>query len=289
MENSPNLQNLETASSSAELAGQEGYSVAQTYRRFRANNGTAPMAMRRKLLLERAAWMLRWTGQTVGEIAMEARYETSDGFARAFRSAYGLGPRDWRKLGAEDFRIGGPGGVHYHPNGDKNRVSKETTLNLYEQLMEDHRVETHRLIDLAYTLHSRDEVIPNIEPFPWCGNELTINRLVERCSTFAEPWLHALRQIKFGDKPETAADHHDRLEKNHEAWMKLYNEVVEDGAWNLTFVDADCNPPEVFAYGFVMKHTLHFNTHQRVTLAIQLRAKGVDAGMGDQPAANQAV
>lgn len=243
--------------------------------------------MRRRLLLERAAWMLLWTSRPIGEIAMDARFESTDGFARAFRSAYGISPRDWRKLGAEDYRIGGPSGVHYHPEGDRRQTNKEQTLNLYEQLMEDHRAETHRLIDLAYTLDSRDEVIPNIDPFFWCGTDLGLNQLVERCSTFAEPWLHALRQIKFGDAPETADDHHNRLEKNHEAWMKLYQEVIDDGAWNLTFVDADCNPPEVFAYGFVMKHVLHFNSHQRIVLATQLRAKGLDAGLGDQPRSAQ--
>ncbi|MBC8066604.1 MAG: helix-turn-helix transcriptional regulator [Chlorobia bacterium] len=284
MENTPNLEDLEGANTGSELANEAGYSVAQTYRRFRSATGASPMAMRRRLLMERAAWTLRWTGRAIGDIAMEAHFETSDGFSRAFRSAYGIGPRDWRKLGAEDYRIGGPGGVHFHPDGEARPVGKENQMNLYEQLMDDHRAETHRLIDLAFTLTDRNQPIKDVDPFPWCGQDLTVEQLVERCSTYAEPWLHALRQIKFGDKPETAAEHHARLEKNHEAWLKLHDEIIEDGAWNLTFVDADCNPPEVFAYGFVMKHALYFNTHQRISLAIQLRARGVDAGLGDQPA-----
>lgn len=287
MEETPNLNQLEDADSGVQFADTKGYSVAQTYRKFRAETGSSPMAMRRKLLLERAAWMLRWSDQSIGYIAMEARYDTPDGFSRAFRSAFGIGPRDWRKLGAEDFRIGGPGGVHFHPRGEAPTVNKEKTLDLYQQLMEDHRDETHRLIDLAFTLQDRDDVIENIDPFFWCGDHLTLNQMVERCSTFAEPWLHALRQIKFGDNPETAEEHHRRLDLNHDAWMQLYNEVIEDGAWHLTFVDADCNPPEVFAYGFVMKHTLHFNSHQRINLATQLRARGVDAGLGDQPSDRQ--
>jgi AraC family transcriptional regulator len=285
MEKKPSLENLEGTATGQELAEAEGYSVAQAYRRFRAQVGSTPMAVRRKLLLERAAWMLRHHTASIGDIAMDARYETPDGFARAFRSAYGIGPREWRRLGAEEYRIGGPGGLHYHPDHQAGFLaSKETALKLFEQLMEDHRLETHRLIDLAYTVPQRSGPIKNVDPYPWCDNDLNIDDLVERCATYGEPWLHALKQIKFGGKPDSAAELHKRLDQNHEAILTLYNEVEADGAWDLTFVDADCTPPEVFSYGFILKHLIALNAHQRVTLAIQLRALGLDAGIGDQPA-----
>jgi AraC family transcriptional regulator len=285
MEKKPDLESLEAASTGQKLAEAEGYSVAQVYRRFRARIGGTPMAVRRKLLLERAAWALRHTDTAIGEVAMDARYETPDGFARAFRSAYGIGPREWRRLGAEDYRIGGPGGIHFHPETQEGfQAGKEKPMQLFEQLMEDHRAETHRLIDLADAVADKNVAIANIDPFPWCGTGLTIAQLLERCATYGEPWLHALKQINLGPKPTKAVEFHARLDQNHEAILTLYKEIEEDGAWDLTFVDADCEPPEVFSYGFVLKHLLAFNSHQRITLAIQLRALGIEAGLGDQPA-----
>jgi hypothetical protein len=216
---------------------------------------------------------------------MDARYETPDGFARAFRSAYGIGPRDWRRLGAEDYRIGGPGGIHFYAEDRPSSMAdKEKPMQLFEQMMEDHRAETHRLIDLAYTADGREQPISNIDPFPWCGTDLSLQDLMERCALYGEPWLHALKQIKLGDTPTTADEFHRRLDQNHDAILTLYREVEADGAWDLTFVDADCTPPEVFSYGFVLKHLLAFNAHQRITLAIQLRVLGLEGGMGDQPA-----
>lgn len=246
MEKQPDLKTLEEMATGQDLAETEGYSVSQVYRRFKAQSGSTPMAIRRRLLLERAAWSLQQTPQPIGEIALDARYETPDGFARAFRAAYGIGPRDWRRLGAEDYRIGGPGGIHFYP-GEKAPANKESQMQLFEQMMEDHRAETHRLIDLAYTATSRDKPIPNLDPFPWCGTDLSVQDLVERCALYGEPWLHALKQIKVGATPATSDEFHRRLDQNHGAILSLYNEVEADGAWDLTFVDADCTPPEVFS------------------------------------------
>jgi AraC family transcriptional regulator len=285
MEKKPDLKSLEEAATGMDLATAEGYSVSQVYRRFKAQSGASPMAVRRKLLLERAAWALQRTSQSVGEIAMDARFETPDGFTRAFRSAYGIGPRDWKRLGAEDYRIGGPGGIHFHPSdGINSPANKEKPMQLFEQMMDDHRAETHRLIDLAYAATGREKPVANLDPFPWCGTDLSVQDLIERCALYGEPWLHALKQIKFGEKPVSAEEFHRRLDQNHEAILALFKEVEADGAWDLTFVDADCTPPEVFSYGFVLKHLLALNAHQRISLAIQLRALGIDAGIGDQPA-----
>lgn len=274
MEKKPDLRNLESTSTGHELAESEGYSVAQTYRRFKARAGSSPMAVRRKLLLERAAWTLRESETSVGEIAMDARYDTPDGFTRAFRAAYGVGPREWRKLGAVDYRIGGPGGLHFYPN-DQVRASEENPMKLFEQLMQEHREETHRLIDLADRAPNREAVIKNIDPFPWCDGDMTLAQVLERCTTYGEPWLHALKQIKLGETPATAAEHHKRLDQNHDAIVELYDEIETDGAWDLTFVDADCEPPQVFSYGFVMKHLVAFNAYHRLALMNQLRALGI--------------
>ncbi|HZH22444.1 MAG TPA: helix-turn-helix domain-containing protein, partial [Geodermatophilus sp.] len=50
--------------------------------------GEPPVALRRRVLLERAAWQLR-EGASVTEAAFAAGYESVEGFARAFARAYG--------------------------------------------------------------------------------------------------------------------------------------------------------------------------------------------------------
>ncbi|WP_278257094.1 helix-turn-helix transcriptional regulator [Nocardioides convexus] len=50
--------------------------------------GEAPVALRRRVLLERAAWRLR-EGTSVTDAAWEAGYESLEGFSRAFSRVYG--------------------------------------------------------------------------------------------------------------------------------------------------------------------------------------------------------
>ena len=53
----------------------------------------APVAMRRRVMLERAAWQIR-QGTSVTDAAFAAGYESVEGFSRAFARAYGHPPSD---------------------------------------------------------------------------------------------------------------------------------------------------------------------------------------------------
>src|SRR5689334_21428058 len=50
-----------------------------------------PVAMRRRVMLERAAYQLRH-GTSVTDAAFAAGYESVEGFSRAFQKAYGRAP-----------------------------------------------------------------------------------------------------------------------------------------------------------------------------------------------------
>jgi AraC family transcriptional regulator len=54
--------------------------------------GEPPGTFRRRLLLERAAHRLATTTDPVTDVALDAGYGSPDGFARAFRRAYGCPP-----------------------------------------------------------------------------------------------------------------------------------------------------------------------------------------------------
>ena len=94
------------------LAAHAGYSPFHFARLFRAVTGESIGAMGRRLRLERAALSLREGGRPVGEVALDAGYATSDAFARAFRTAYGLSPRAFRRSEYPRTTLPAPGGVH---------------------------------------------------------------------------------------------------------------------------------------------------------------------------------
>jgi AraC-like DNA-binding protein len=54
-----------------------------------AVSGETPVRLRRRILLERAAFRLVTTRATVLEVALEAGYSSNEAFTRAFRRAYG--------------------------------------------------------------------------------------------------------------------------------------------------------------------------------------------------------
>src|SRR5688500_7058291 len=60
-------------------------------RLVRQGVGEPPAGLRRRLLLERAAWQLG-RGATVTDASLEAGYEAVEAFSRAFSRAFGVAP-----------------------------------------------------------------------------------------------------------------------------------------------------------------------------------------------------
>lgn len=79
---------LDTALDLELLAGRAATSQYHFHRIFRGMVGETPLVLRRRLLLERAAWRLANTDSSVLDIAIGAGFETHEAFTRAFRSAY---------------------------------------------------------------------------------------------------------------------------------------------------------------------------------------------------------
>ena len=96
----------------AALAAEAGYSPFHFHRLFAALTGETPVAMVRRLRLERAAAALVKSKQSIGEVALDAGYSTPDAFSRAFRSALGVLPSEFRRRRYEP-RIQCPTQVHF--------------------------------------------------------------------------------------------------------------------------------------------------------------------------------
>src|SRR5262245_50993786 len=83
---------LDQPASTADLARHAYQSRTQFHRVFRAVVDETPAAMRRRLLLERAAFRLTHTEASVTVIAFEANYGSLEAFTRAFQKAFRTSP-----------------------------------------------------------------------------------------------------------------------------------------------------------------------------------------------------
>ncbi|HLS13790.1 MAG TPA: helix-turn-helix transcriptional regulator, partial [Beutenbergiaceae bacterium] len=80
--------------------------------------GEPPVALRRRVVMERAAWQLKG-GSSVTEVAFDSGYDSVEGFSRAFLRAFGYPPRNIRpttgKAATRAHWLPAPNGIHFHP------------------------------------------------------------------------------------------------------------------------------------------------------------------------------
>jgi AraC family transcriptional regulator len=100
-----------------ELARESYFSEYHFHRIFRAVVGEPLMEYIRRLRLERAASHLKHTSNSITHIAFDAGYQTHEAFTRAFKSAFGCSP--------SDFRSGKGETVYYQSDSDKKELNSD--------------------------------------------------------------------------------------------------------------------------------------------------------------------
>jgi hypothetical protein len=81
---------------------------------------------------------------------------------------------------------------------------------------------------------------------------------------------------------ESVADMRRRLVQVGPAFLAQVQAIVEEDRLDETFVDAICDPPEVFTYGGMIAHVLTFGAHRRTLVCGALHDVGItDLGAGD--------
>jgi hypothetical protein len=66
-----------------------------------------------------------------------------------------------------------------------------------------------------------------------------------------------------------------RMEKADSGFHSVLTDVRNRGAWEDTFVDALCEPPETFSFGGMFAHVITFNAYRRMVAIDVLRTFGV--------------
>jgi AraC family transcriptional regulator len=265
-----------------EMAGDAFSSPYHFSRLLSHDAGEAPVAMRRRVMLERAAWQLRH-GSTVTDAAWDAGYESVEGFSRAYARAFAHPP----STRAAGHWLPAPNGIHFHPPMSLWVHTTEQTMNpLTEQLVHHDLDDTRFLLEQAKGMTEVDFRRPRIRGLAvtsWEGTEESVADVLEHHVFTKEVWLAAIEGTDFPPRDEhaDAATLYDRHEAAAARWLAVVRDIERRGAWDDRLVDALCDPPESFVMSSVVAHVLTYAAHRRQLARHLLRDAGLDPGDGD--------
>jgi AraC family transcriptional regulator len=250
--------------------------------------GEAPGAFRRRLLLERAPWALGTQDSSVTDAAIEAGYDSVEGFGRAFARLFGMPPSRFRDAG-RTFRAAAPNGIHFHPPagllvpGPSNGGS---TMDLTDRLLEHDLWLTRRLLDHAASL-SPDALDRTVwtdwDPLPFDADEPTVRSMLSRLVWTKENWTASIAGRAVPEDGDTTIEGlRRRLDIAADEFAGIVRGIRDRGEWEAGSVDALCDPPESFTFGGMVAHVLTFSAYRREVLIKAMHRLGVtEVGIGD--------
>lgn len=253
-------------------------------RMIRSVAGEPPSAFRRRILLERAAYRMITTRVPLLDIAVEAGYGSHEAFMRAFAKAYGVAPSTWRRRPGH-IQIAAPSGVHFHPPGGLRLPARDkvTSMDLLTKMVEHHIWLTGEMVRLAERL--TDDQLDEPIGLDVDEDEQSIRRLLSRLIGQLGMWNAALATRDYDwsvEEHEFLTSMRRRLADEGPTYLSHVRGVVDGNRLDDTFVDALCEPAEVFTYGGMIAHVLTFAAHRRTLVVLAFARHGVeDLGWGD--------
>jgi AraC family transcriptional regulator len=252
-------------------------------REVRRLTGEPPAALRRRVMLERAAWRLQ-RGEGVADVAATEGWSSAEVFSRAFRRAFGVPPS---RAGDVGFRLAAPNGVHFHPphslwcDGDVGGGPDVSQFMLVHDV-----ADTTYLIGMAGQLTETQwaqEISPGQVVLDWDGPEPSVAAVLGAVVWTKEVWLATIEGRDFPSRttpasPAELAERHDAIGKR---WTTLISEYSAAGRLADTVIDALCEPPESFQLYGIVAHVLTYSAQRRGIARTMLARHGVNADNGD--------
>jgi AraC family transcriptional regulator len=174
-------------------------------------------------------------------------------------------------------------GIH-HRSGKDDTKGTSQFMDLFDIFSGQESWHTRRLLDLAKTLSDEqlDRPLKNqVKTFPWEGPDQNLRQLLDRMVQTKEAWAAALtggNAPAFDKAPaenRTPSAMLTRLEEADRGFNNVLTDVRNRSAWEDTFVDALCEPPETFTFGGMFAHVITFNAYRRMAAIDVLRGLGV--------------
>lgn len=253
-------------------------------RRLSRDAGEAPVAMRRRVMLERAAWRIR-RGTSVTDAAWEAGYESLEGFSRAFTRAYGHPPSEAPETGS--VWLPAANGIHFHPPTSLWVHRTEKAMNpVTDQQVRHDLDDTRALVVHAKGLGPeewRQVRAAGHQVASWEGPEESIAAVLERTVFAKEVWLAAIEGSDFPEvdrspDPTALLARHDAVAGR---WLATVRDIDRRGGWDDLIVDALCEPPESFVLSSIVTHVLTYSAYRRLLVRGWLHRAGVDLALDD--------
>src|SRR4051812_42942048 len=207
------LDSLDERADGAALAGRAHVSRDHLDRLLAGATGESPVALRRRLLLERAAWQLRTGAIPASEAALAAGYGSAAAFSRAFARAHGVPPRAFAASG-RPVRLDAPNGVHFHPPAGlvlpagRRGAAPVRGRDLADRLVTHHLERVRELLAAAAALPPAAlarELRPGFVVVGFEGPEPSAAVMAERLVRTLEVWIAAIAGEELPDDPDPRA------------------------------------------------------------------------------------
>lgn len=220
--------------------------------------GESPARFRRRLVLERAAYLMVSTDRTLLDLALDSGFSGQASFANAFRGEFGVLPSVWR-ADPTTYVIDAPGDVHLHPPAGLRLPARHRMdgTDLVVAMAEHHVRLVERLVDLAQGVADEQQAL---------------DRLVaemERVSAAARDEHEA---VPF-EEPETVRA---RLDRVGPAFVADVARLAATGRFDETFVEAFSPTPHAVSYGAMVADVLTGGDHHRMLDRLQRHVLGAD-------------
>ncbi len=260
----------------AGIAARVGLSRSHFSRLVTAASGEPPAALRRRILLERAAYLLATTDSTILDVAVESGYSSHEAFTRAFSAAHGLTPRRWR-LSPTRLQIDAPNRVHFHPPDSLLLPArrKVSGMDLVVQMLEHNVWLTDDMLRRCEGLSGQVLDGPIELSVEGVDADPTLRSLLARLVGQLEMWNAAFagQPYTWPDDTPAVLELRRRLGVVGPEFLTRVRGIEKEGRLDEAVV-CPGDRVEVYTYGGVIAHILTYAAHRRILAAGALNSAG---------------